>query len=77
MGPIKLKSNIHKMIDGIQNEQLLQTLYDFLKIRAVSQPGNLWNSLTEEQKQELLLAYDESEDVNNLINRDEIFKKYK
>ena len=77
MGSIELKSNIHKMVDGIQNEQLLQTLYDFLKIRATSQPGNLWNSLTEEQKQEVLLAFEESEDDINLINRDEIFKKSK
>ena len=61
------------MVDGIQNEQLLQTLYDFLKIRATSQPGNLWSSLTKEQRKEILLAFDESEDEKNLINRDEIF----
>ena len=30
MGTPELKSNIIKMVDGIQNEQLLQTLYDFL-----------------------------------------------
>ena len=73
MGSVELKSNIHKMVDGIQNEQLLQTLYDFLKIRATSQPGNLWSSLTKEQRKEVLLAFDESEDEKNLINRDEIF----
>jgi hypothetical protein len=74
MGSVELKSNIHKMVDGIQNEQLLQTLYDFLKIRATSKPGNLWQSLTEEQRQEVLLSFDESEDENNLINRDKVFK---
>ena len=31
MGTVELKTNIHKIVDGIQNEQLLQTLYDFFK----------------------------------------------
>ena len=73
MGSIKLKSDIHKMVDGI----LLKTLYDFLKIKATSQPGNLWNSLTEEQRQEVLLSFNESEDDKNLMDRDEIFKRNK
>ncbi len=30
MGTIELKSNIHKIVDGIQNEQLLKALYNFL-----------------------------------------------
>lgn len=77
MGTIELKSNIHKIVDGIQNEQLLQTLYDFLKVRATSKPGRLWNSLTEEQKQENLLAYDESEDEDNLVDRNKVLKKTK
>ena len=77
MGTIELKSNIHKIVDGIQNEQLLQTLYDFLKIRETSQPGSLWSSLSKEQKQEILLAYDESENESNLISRKKIFRKNK
>jgi hypothetical protein len=74
MGPIDLKSDIHKMVDRIQNEQLLQTLYDFLRFRSNNQPGNLWSALTDEQKQEVLLAYEESEDDQNLIHRDKVFK---
>jgi hypothetical protein len=77
MGTTDLRANIHKIVDGIQSEQLLQTLYDFLKVRETSKPGLLWNSLTEEQKNEVLLAYDESEDENNLIDRDKVFKRTK
>ena len=73
MGTIDLKSNIHKIVDGIQSEQLLQTLYDFLKIRD-NKPGRLWDTLTDKQKQEVLLAYDESEDDNNLIDREKVFR---
>lgn len=74
MSTIELKSNIHKIVETIQSEQLLQTLYDFLKSKEKSPPGKLWESLTEHQKNEVLLAYDESEDENNLIDSDEIFK---
>ena len=41
MGPAELKFNIHQIVDSIQNEQLLQTLYDFLRTRKTSQPGRL------------------------------------
>jgi hypothetical protein len=74
MGTIELKSNIHKIVDGIQSEQLLQAIYDFLKTREKNKSSRLWDTLTEEQKQEVLLAYDESEDENNLLDRDQVFK---
>jgi len=74
MGTIELKSSIHKIVDGIQNEQLLRTLYDFLKGREQSNSGQLWATLTEEQKREVLLAYDESEDDANLVDSKDVFK---
>ena len=77
MGTPELKSNILRLVDGIQNEQLLQTLYDFLKVRETSKTGGLWQSLTVEQKQEVLLAYDESEDENNLVDAGKVFKRAK
>ena len=75
MSSIELKSNIHEIIDRIQSEQLLQTLYDFLKAREKNGPGELWKSLTEEQKQEVLLAYEESETENNLVAREKVFRR--
>jgi hypothetical protein len=75
MGTIELKSNIHKIVDGIENEQLLKTLYDFLKIRDTNKSG-YWASLTEEQKQEVLLAYEESEDETNLVAKENVFKNF-
>ena len=77
MGTVELKSSIHKIVDGIQNEQLLQTLYDFLKVRELNKPGGIWDTLTEEQKQEVLLSYEESEDENNLVHREKVFRKGK
>ena len=75
MGASDLKSNIHKIIDGIDNEQLLQTLYDFLKTRSESQGGRLWQSLTEEEKRQVLSAYEESENEAHLIPSETVVKK--
>jgi hypothetical protein len=30
MGALELKSDLHKILDKIENEQLLRTIYDFL-----------------------------------------------
>jgi hypothetical protein len=75
MGTIELKSNLHKIVDKIDNEQLLHAIYDFLKQRMGSQEGQIWKSLTEEQKKEVYLSYQESEDDKNLINWEDVKKK--
>jgi hypothetical protein len=75
MGTMELKSNIHKIVDSIQNEQLLKSIYDFLKLREKDTTGRLWKLLTDEQKEKVLIAYEESEDELNLIEREKIFKR--
>lgn len=73
MGTSELKASIHKIVDEIKDEQLLRTIYDFLKVREASTPGHMWDSLSQEQKNEVLLAYDESEEEANLVDKDKIF----
>jgi hypothetical protein len=75
MGTIELRSNLHKMVDKIDNEQLLHAIYDFLKDRMRSEEGKIWKSLTEEQKKEVYLSYQESEDHDNLISWEDVKKK--
>jgi hypothetical protein len=77
MGTVDLKLNIHKIVEKIHSEQLLQTIYDFLKARELNKPAQLWETLTEEQKKQVLLAYDESEDEHNLISREKMFNRDK
>lgn len=77
MSTVKLKSNIHNIVDRIQNEELLQTIYDFLKVKETSKSGGLWESLTKEQKEEVYLSFEESEDDSNLIDRESFFKRTK
>ena len=77
MRTTKLKSNIHQIVDRIQSDQLLETIYDFLKTRESSKPGDIWESLSDEQKKEVLVSYEESEDAKNLIALKEVIKRAK
>jgi hypothetical protein len=76
MGTIELKSDLHKILDRIENEQLLRTVYDFLKQRETEKEGQIWNTLNEEQKREVYLSYEESEDDKNLIDWETVNMKY-
>ncbi len=76
MGTVELKSDLHKILDRIENEELLQTIYDLLKLRESTQGGQIWESLTENQKKEVDLSYDESQDDKNLVDWEAVKKKY-
>ena len=77
MGTIELKSNLHKIVDKINNEELLRTIYDFLKLRENSEEGRIWKTLTEEQKKEVFLSYEESQDDKNLVSWSDVKKATK
>ncbi|AFL81913.1 hypothetical protein Aeqsu_2455 [Aequorivita sublithincola DSM 14238] len=74
MGTTELKSNLLEMMNNIQDEQLLQSLYDFLKSHKISKTLHLWDKLSNLEKEQVLLAYEESENEKNLIPNKEIFK---
>lgn len=76
MGTVEMKSDLHKILDKIENEQLLRTVYDFLKQSENVEEGQIWKTLTEEQKREVYLSYEESQDDKNLIDWEDIKKKF-
>lgn len=75
METVALKSNLLEIVDNIQDERLLQSLYELLKNREKTKTSKLWNRLTDIEKDEVLLAYEESENEGNLISAKEVFKK--
>ncbi len=74
MGTLELKANLLVMMRNIEDERLLQSIFDFLKSHETNKTSNLWNSLSENEKEQVLLGYDESENVENLIPYKEVFK---
>jgi hypothetical protein len=62
MDTIALKNQLNKLVDSIDDEHLLRTVYDFLKQGKLAPEANIWASLTEAQKAEVFLSYEDSED---------------
>lgn len=73
----ELRSNLHQLIERIENEELLSAIHDLLMQKKESKEGKLFNSLSEEQERELLASEKKSHDESTLIDNDEVMKKYK
>lgn len=73
---MKTKDEFHKLIDTIEDEKVLKAYLKLIQKLNTNQTGELWNDLTQEEKQELLLSYGESFDSNNLISHDEVKKQH-
>ncbi len=71
-----IRADFHRLIDRIDNEELLSAFYQLLEKRSEQQTGKLWDSLTEEEKDELLLSYKESQDEANRLSGDQIKQKH-
>ncbi|MGI8893454.1 MAG: hypothetical protein ACR2GN_08330 [Bacteroidia bacterium] len=71
------KEKLHKLIDQIEDEKLLEGYLALLKQRAKEHKGKLWNSLSKEEKDELIISYEESFEEKNLISNDDVKKVYK
>lgn len=77
MNTIELKQSFHHLIDSIDNKDLLINFYDLIKKRTTAKEGKLWNNLTEQEQQELILSLDESKNPENLIDHEEMKIKHK
>lgn len=77
MSTLEIKKSFHNLIDTIDNENILLFFYDMMKRKSSSKDGQIWNKLSAEQKEELLLSVKESENPDNLIVNEEMKKKHK
>jgi len=65
-----IRNSFHKLIDEIDNERLLMKFYDLLIKSSDQKEGELWNQLSDEQKNEVLIAESESHYHKNLIDHE-------
>ncbi len=77
MNTIELKRSFHSLIDSIDNDTLLMNFYDLMKTRISTEEGQLWNRLTKDEQEELLMTLEESENPENLITHEEMKMKHK
>ena len=71
------KENLYKLIDNINDEEVLKSYLSIFQKLLYSENGEIYKSLTKDEKQELLLSYNESFDENNLIHHNIIKDRYK
>ena len=72
-----IRTNLHQLIDEIENDQLLIKLYDLLSKSKDQDEGDLWNQLSDEQRKELLISESESTYKENLIDHEKQKVKHK
>ncbi len=77
MNKIELKANLHHIIDQLDSVELLKKYYNELKDMVKSSNSKVWENLSSEQQQEILLAYEESESKKNLIDNESIINRIK
>lgn len=72
-----IKNDFHHLIDEIENDGLLMRFYDLMKKSKGQREGDLWNQLSNEQKDLLLLTEEESGNPKNLIDHKTQIAKHK
>lgn len=70
------KDAFHKLIDKIDNEEVLKGYFELIQRLNSNQTGKLWNSLTSEEKNELLLSYEASFDPKNLVSHEDVKEQH-
>ncbi len=68
------KNKVHQLINTIDDEMELDFLVNAFQKYETQKHGNIWNNLTEEQKQGAMEADNESENEDNLIDFDDLKK---
>jgi hypothetical protein len=66
------KEIFHKLTDEIDDETVLKGYLSIIQQLNEQETGKLFNSLTPEEKQELMISYEESFDAKNLVRNDEV-----
>lgn len=77
MNTIAIKSDLHKLIEEVDDEKLLERFYQEIVTVISNSQKSIWNDLPEAQKKQILMSYEESKDEDNLIDHEEVMTKYK
>jgi hypothetical protein len=69
---MKTRDAFHDLIENIKDEEVLKGYFSLIQRLNTHQTGKLWDSLSSEEKDELLLSYEESFDNKNLLTHEEV-----
>lgn len=76
MTTIELKSSLHRLIENIDDKNILSGFYELLIKSKEKKDGLLWNKLSLEERLDLEQLAREDEAELKLISNEDIVKKY-
>ncbi len=76
MANTALKTNLHRLVDQTENEELLRMAYNLLHLQKEADTSAFWESLTESQKAELHVSYQQGDDDEKLIAWNKLMSQY-
>lgn len=74
---MNIKDQIHELVDTIEDEEILNAYLQLIKTISDRKTGSLWDSLSDNERQDVLLSYHESFDNENLISHNEVKDQHK
>ncbi|WP_419701309.1 hypothetical protein [Mucilaginibacter sp. NFX135] len=72
----ELKSEFQNLIDQIDDLEMLSQFYDVIT-QSLQPKNSVWQGLTPKQQQDVLTAYEESEDESDLISLSVLKSRYR
>jgi len=77
MSVLEMNGELHDLLAQVNEESHLEKIRAFmLRLLSAADSKSEYDGLTEEQYAELLLAIEESEDEENLVSSEEVFKRF-
>lgn len=70
------REHFHKLIEDITDESQLKSYFELIQRLNQNETGVLWAALSEEEKEELMVSYEESHNPSYLISHEEVKKQH-
>ena len=77
MSITEVRTRFHALIDEVENPSILQKFLEIMEESTKPVHANLWSTLSESEKSEVLDSYVESKEEKNLISNKAVFAKHK
>ena len=76
MSTLELKSNLHNLIDAVDDSKILNAIYALLSKKTTAKEVDFWNEFSEEQKAEIKESIAQA-DRSELIPHEQVMKEIK
>lgn len=73
---MRTREEFYHLIDSIEDQKQLTVYYELIQKLKLNESGKLWENLTDVEKEEVMLSYEESLDPTNLISHENVKKQH-